>query len=787
MSGGGGDRKKKSWRGTTGGEEAGGEFYQESYPGGEADMDLALPRDPHHLATLLPSKQNRNATTKHPRRDSRASLKRRTSTRSRYQTTTVRQSTTQINDIQLSMMPDLSENLSNEERMWEEIMLIKSMPISMAQKKEMKAQLQSADTFRLQGLKQFKWQRRKMWEQFKMQWKETYSKLELWKHSLKKIEGNFGTGVVAFFLFVKWLMLLNLTISAMIVVFVVMPTVMLPPAPAPPSHADPCSVFISPDNQTNNEPVYCCSTSYKLVKNRTENETFIDFVQGTGWMESTYVFYGVYPDKVLLSDLLNYNLPLAYIGIALCYFLYSLASILKGSARGFKERLIEGEGQFYHYCNIVFAGWDFCIQNERSSVIKHKALYNEIKGSLEAERRADEKRNRSREERFKILMVRVIVNCLVILTLILAGILIFFAFSYSRSELEKIEMVEQIPRYYSLLLEFAPSMCIVSLNLVVPTIFNYLVSFEQYNPIYVVRLTLFRTVLLRLSSLGVLIASFYPLLKCQIHSSDCFQESACESTPCWEVYIGQHMYKLLILDTVSSVLITFVLNFPRMLMAKHINCRLARFLGKQEFELPKHVLDVVYTQTLSWFGSFYAPLLPVITTLVLFVIFEVKKFACLVNSTPGSSTIYRASRSNSMFMSVLLVSLAVAVIPWAFSISEMMPSKTCGPFRGQRSAWSVMEATFHTFPGWVKATADFCTTAAFALPLFVVLVLSLYYYYAVAAANKHMVAVLKKQLILEGHDKQFLLNRLSAFIKQQQERHKAAAAAARSIDVPPNS
>ncbi|XP_039279509.1 transmembrane channel-like protein 7 [Nilaparvata lugens] len=778
MSGsGGGDRKKRTWRGA-GWEEAGGEFYQESYPGGDADME-ALQRDPHHLATLLPSKQNRNATTKHPRRDSRASLKRRTSTRSRYQTTTVRQSTTHINDIQLSMMPDLSENLSNEERMWEEIMLIKSMPISMAQKKEMKAQLQSADTFRLQGLKQFKWQRRKMWEQLKMQWKETYSKLELWKHSLKKIEGNFGTGVVAFFLFVKWLMLLNLTISAMIVVFVVMPTVMLPP-----QHHDttePCTVILSDNDTTDGQSLFCCSTSYKLVRNRTENETFIDFVQGTGWMESTYVFYGVYPDKILLNDIVNYNLPLAYIGVALCYFLYSLASILKGSARGFKERLIEGEGQFYHYCNIVFAGWDFCIQNERSSVIKHKALYNEIKGSLEAERRADEKRNRSREERFKILMVRVIVNCLVILTLILAGILIFFAFSYSRSELERTELlVEPVPRYYSLLLEFAPSMCIVSLNLVVPTIFNYLVSFEQYNPIYVVRLTLLRTVLLRLSSLGVLVASFYPLLKCQIHSSDCFEESACESTPCWEVYIGQHMYKLLILDTVSSVLITFVLNFPRMLMAKHINCRLARFLGKQEFELPKHVLDVVYTQTLSWFGSFYAPLLPVFTTLVFFVVFNVKKFACLVNSTP-SSTIYRASRSNSMFMSVLLVSLAVAVIPWAFSISEMMPSKTCGPFRGRRSAWTVMEATFHTFPTWVKVTADFCTTAAFAVPLFVVLVLSLYYYYAVAAANKHMVAVLKKQLVLEGHDKQFLLNRLSAFIKQQQERHKAAA---RSVDLP---
>lgn len=35
-----------------------------------------------------------------------------------------------------------TENLSNEERTWEEIMQIKAMPIPMYQKKEMKAKLQ---------------------------------------------------------------------------------------------------------------------------------------------------------------------------------------------------------------------------------------------------------------------------------------------------------------------------------------------------------------------------------------------------------------------------------------------------------------------------------------------------------------------------------------------------------------------------------------------------------------------------------------------------------------------
>lgn len=57
----GGERKKKSGGGGgQGWEEAGAEFYQESYPAAiEADLQQALQRDPSHIATLLPSKKNR--------------------------------------------------------------------------------------------------------------------------------------------------------------------------------------------------------------------------------------------------------------------------------------------------------------------------------------------------------------------------------------------------------------------------------------------------------------------------------------------------------------------------------------------------------------------------------------------------------------------------------------------------------------------------------------------------------------------------------------------------------
>lgn len=145
----GGKEKKNKLTKVQGWEEAGSEFYQECYPG---DLEN-LQRDPLKLATLLPSKQNRTTTTK---RGSRGSLQYISNKGTRVQAnsanavpTTIRTTTatvtrrgSQCQEVQVAMLPDLSENLTDEERTWDEIREIKAMPVSMTQKKELKAQLQ---------------------------------------------------------------------------------------------------------------------------------------------------------------------------------------------------------------------------------------------------------------------------------------------------------------------------------------------------------------------------------------------------------------------------------------------------------------------------------------------------------------------------------------------------------------------------------------------------------------------------------------------------------------------
>lgn len=260
------------------------------------------------------------------------------------------------------------------------------------------------------------------------------------------------------------------------------------------------------------------------------------------------------------------------------------------------------------------------------------------------------------------------------------------------------------------------------------------------------------------------------------------QDAACKAPLCWETYVGQQFYKLMLVDFVSHVAVTFLVNLPRGQLAKYSQSSVITYLCEQQFDLPKHVLDVVYTQTLCWLGSFFAPVLPLMAAVIFFFMFYIKKFACLINSKP-STIPYRASRSNSLFMAVLLLSFVVMILPLGYTIAERTPSRSCGPFRGQETVWSVIVQTFLSSPSWIQHIVFFFTTAGFAVPAFVTLVLCLYYFYAVSAANKHMVAVLKNQLVLEGRDKQFLLHRLSTIIKQQQEHHKAIRAAAQSTQL----
>jgi len=458
-----GDKKKRSSKGQ-GWEEAKDEFYQESYP---TDVDLDFfEKDPKKIATLLPSKQSRGTiSTRRINKNAKekGTTRRRTSNRSANANDTARrQSVTQDNVV--SMLPDLSENLSTEETTWEQIMMIKAAPVSLAQKKEMKANLQNSTKLRLQGYDQFKWRRRKFIQHLKAQYEEASTKIELWKNSLKNIEGRYGTGVVTYFQFIKWLIFLNIGIFILLLLFVIIPTLSLDQFGA----GEACF------NITAKNPVQCYGNYTEAANATSISDLIIDFVQGTGWMENTYLFYGLYECYVLVLPGETphfYNLPFAYILVTISIFIISLFCTVKSAAGGFRERLLEGEGQYYQFCNLVFGGWDFCIQNEKSAGMKHKALHTEIKSLLFEERQKEEAKMRTNDDATKLMILRFLIHILVLLLLAASATLIYFASSLSKQELE--DSSKEFSQFERLLLEFVPSFTIVALNTLVPIFLRY--------------------------------------------------------------------------------------------------------------------------------------------------------------------------------------------------------------------------------------------------------------------------------------------------------------------------
>lgn len=63
----------------------------------------------------------------------------------------------------------------------------------------------------------------------------------------------------------------------------------------------------------------------------------------------------------------------------------------------------------------------------------------------------------------------------------------------------------------------------------------------------------------------------------------------------------------------------------RRLLVERFSGRFWAWLDREEFLVPKNVLDIVAGQTVTWMGLFYCPLLPLLNSIFIFLTFYIKK------------------------------------------------------------------------------------------------------------------------------------------------------------------
>ncbi|XP_063445690.1 transmembrane channel-like protein 7 isoform X2 [Mytilus trossulus] len=625
----------------------------------------------------------------------------------------------------------------------------------------------------------------KTWKNVKRSYNEFSHRISLWYSTFKEIEGEYGTAVMTYFKFLKWLLRLNFYTMIITFCVITIPFLVLGPS----SYED------SVRSVNNSQDSIDCTKEYiNYMDNFTSQESLdekvIDFLQGTGWMERTILFYGVYYNKTYYSHIEKtekiYNMSLAYLLAVGCSFIICFILIVKNASKSAKVSL-GLESSVAMYTNKVFAAWDYCINNQKNAKVKSVGIKFEITADLKEQKRTIDWNGKEFSDRCAIYFKRVVINLLVII--LLGGSLALIAYTAIQMiELQKKEFEEIV----ILIIQYVPYLTITILNLAVPILFQKLVQFEMYKYETELKLTLARSVLLRLSSPIVLLAILYQQLivtskdstsgKCGNVRWSATGSGLRGDVKCWETYVGQQVYKLVLLDLFVECGILFFGNIPRSIVYRKFKdkSKLIKMVGPQEFDLTQSVVDIVYSQNICWLGMMFSPLIPFMTFLKILIFFYSKKF--LLKYCEAQERPYRTSRSNSLFMLVLLLSFVFAAAPIGYMVGRLQPSQSCGPFRLYADANVVMfntvSYTVASWPGVLRGIFSFLGTVGFFVPVIIALCLLMYYYWLLGQGYKKTEKILQHQLKLEGQDKRYLMDRVTEFLEStevnQNTLHNAA-------------
>ncbi|XP_053393391.1 transmembrane channel-like protein 7 isoform X2 [Mercenaria mercenaria] len=594
---------------------------------------------------------------------------------------------------------------------------IKAMTMNLSQKRRLKSEvsLKRKQPKTLTRWKRFKYNCSITWKHFKYNLAEFGYFLKLWRGHMKKIEGHFGTGVLSYFLFLKWLFYINIPVFVLTFGFVILPQILY-------------------RHMVQEGKAYPQNVSF----------TGKELLTGAGWFEETELYYGYYTYETFsITKDSYYNMKYAYLFTCGGYYLLCLIILALSISKSYKKNYIEGSGAFdFYYVSRVFCGWDYGITAKNSATLKHKGIFNELKEYLSGSRK--EEKEKTFGEKCKWFSIRVVTNLLILGMIGGSGYLIFYI-----SDTQSVNV--DIP----VLSEMAMPLCVSGVNLVLPFIFSVIARVESYekpkNELYI---NMTRTMLLKAVTLGVLVYFWYQRLE---HN-------------CRETFIGQQIYRLVIVDFIFILLTTFFVEFVRRLMKEYC----CKSLSYPEFEIGRNTLNLIYSQALCWLGMYFAPMLSLIMIIKLFIIFYVKRVSVIQNCKPSLRP-WRASRAHTIFMGFLFCFFIMATAAVACAIIFLKPSTDCGPFRNHTTSYEVVEQLVE---GWrnkyevLHTIIQVISSSGFIAATLVVLLVLTYYMRIVMVGHKEMVDLLRQQLSMEGRDKAYLLNMLQAANKKHKDRPK---------------
>ncbi|XP_014897828.1 transmembrane channel-like protein 7 [Poecilia latipinna] len=584
---------------------------------------------------------------------------------------------------------------------------------------------------------------------FKSNVREFLYFFSLWGKTLQKIGGNFGGGVQSYFIFLRFLVVLNFVSFLLIAGFVLIPSIVFRSVDIKPeiSEANVLSAQIHAD---------CLKYDPNPQGLVVFYEFFLDLLSGTGFMEYSYMFYGYYNNTVVVTSLVgsdfSYNIPLAYLLTAVFYFAFCLICIIARMGKAARVAVTTGGSDVRSYSMIVFTGWDYGCLGSKATKLKQRNIYYRLQVDLEEERLKKHAASLTLCNKVTLYSLRVLMFFVAIGLIIATFVAIAYATTFSQEN-------NNVQGFLGLFYTYLPSIVITTGNFLVPLLCDQIALLEKYPPSATVVVALLRAVVLRLVSLGILLYTLWNQIVCHGSTDTCPCHYNHSNYQCWETSVGQEMYKLTLFDLLVSIALLVLVEFPRRMVVDHWSCNLTQWVGRQEFVVPSNVLGLVYGQTVVWTGALFCPLLPLINTVKFVILFYCKKITLFYNCRPALRT-FRSTTSAFFFLAVLLFGWILALVVMIYSVAEIHPSFACGPFRSFLRMWKIVPDSLAILPKGTRDFLFFIGSQAFSVPLFAVSCVFMCYFIALASIYGKSVAMLRAQLKLAGQDKQFLVKQI---------------------------
>ncbi|XP_040100622.1 transmembrane channel-like protein 6 isoform X3 [Oryx dammah] len=559
-----------------------------------------------------------------------------------------------------------------------------------------------------------------------------------WRYALKRIGGRFGSSVLSYFLFLKTLLAFNALLLLPLLAFIVGVQAAFPPAPVGPV------------------PAF----------------TGLELLTGGGHFTHSIMYYGYYSNATLnqpCASLLNgsqctpeagslpYNMPLAYLFTLGAAFFITCITLVYSMSRSFGESYRVGSASGVHAIT-VFCSWDYKVTQRWAIRLQHDNIRTQLKELL-AEWQSRQ-HPRSACGRLRRVAVLGLVWLLCLGTTLGCTLAV-----YTFSEL----MIEQSPvsaEREAVLLLLPLVVCL--LNLGAPYLFRILAALERHDsPVLEVYVAICRNLILKMVTLGILC---YHWLGRRVGTL---------KDQCWENFVGQELYRLMVMDFIFMLLDTLLGELVwRLFSEKQLKRK-----GKPEFDIAGNVLELIYGQTLTWLGVLFSPLLPAMQVIKLLLLFYIKKASLMANCQAPRRP-WKASHMSTVFVSLLCFpSFLGAAVFLCYAVWQVKPSNTCGPFRTLDTMYEAGKVWVRRLEkagprvSWLPWVHRYLVEDTFPIYLVSALLLAVIYLnIQVVKGQRKVICLLKEQISNEGEDKIFLINKLQR-VYERKERNRGLEAA----------